>query len=510
MLVGAREPTFKIAPDCHTNAAAEAIDFMRSYGRPGDPWQCDNLELWCGERRDGTWAAFECFLWVQRQCGKGWDLEARELTGLFVWAERLITHTAHRVKTVLDHYRRLHALVDGSDDLTRRVKRMDRPESIASHGHKSIELMSGARLDCRVRSGGGGGRGESGEVMVFDEALYLKAQDLESLGPTMLAMPDAQVIYTSTPPESADAHIVKVRQRAHDGEPRIAGAEWSNPPRTDVDDEEARARVNPAYGIRITPERMEDMRGMLGEAGFARECIGIWPDDKTRKWVLIPQMAWEGQLRPTSTITGPLVLALATQRPERSWTCVAACGRNGEGERHIEWSEYRVGTKWAVPWLKQRMLLHRPLVVVVDDRELADEAKAAGLTVYRPTAGDAVTSSLGLLSGLADPDPAARDIVHIGQGELTDAAAGAVKRSIGDLWAIDRRDPTVEVSPLVAGAYAAWALVTPRIHTVVREVKVAAVDTGPRPKPADPEVDVGAQRLLEQLERDLAAREAAK
>jgi len=478
-LLGSREPTFAWAPPAHSNAAQEAIELMRDLGRPGDPWQCDVLHLWCGERSDGTWAAFECFVWVQRQNGKGWILEARELAGLFIWGERSIIHTAHRAATVQAHWRRVLELVEGSDDLMRRVRRISRKD-----GEEGIELKTGARLDFRVRSGGGGGRGLTGEVVVLDEALYLKAADLEALGPTMMAVPNAQIIYASTAPEkpapgAPRPHIVDVRSRAHRREPRIAGAEWTNPHGTNVNDEAARARVNPAYGRRITPERMEDMRKLLGEEGFARECLGIWYSDGGLKWTVIPEAAWLAAEDPEAVISGPLVLGVAAQQPERSMVSIVACGRDRWGRRVVERTgrrvrqpdgtvvdrpDYRPGTRWVVPRLRELVRRHHPLVIVIDDRQLADEAEEAGLPVYRSTVGDMVSACGMFRAAVADPDPTKRDLVHLGQEDLTTAVAGAGTRDLAGLWAWDRRDPATDVTSLVAASLAVWGLSTPRIH----------------------------------------------
>jgi hypothetical protein len=58
-------------------------------------------------------------------------------------------------------------------------------------------------------------------------------------------------------------------------------------------------------------------------------------------------------------------------------------------------------------------------------------------------------------------------LTHAGQGQLDDALAGAKSRKIGDAggWGWDRRDPTVNIAPLVAATLARFgAVVTkPRV-----------------------------------------------
>ncbi len=464
-LLGSRRPTFALAPDAVSNAAGEACDLMRQLGRPLDLWQEDVEYLWLGERVDGSWAAFECFLWVQRQNGKGECTLCRELAGLFLFGERRIIHTAHKSETVRDAFLRTVELVEGSDDLTRRLKRINWKD-----GEEGIELMSGAELQFKVRSGRGKGRGLAGEVLVFDEGLFLMPEALTSMGPVLLAKPDAQVIYTSTPPLLATSHIVAVRRRAHAREERLAGAEWSNPEGVDVADPRVQAAVNPAYGRRITAERMRDMRRLLGDDGFAVECIGIWPDpDRELRWRVIGEAEWLARLvsgeDPRSRMTGRPALAVTSQRPNRSWVAITASGRNPAGERVVDVVEHWPGTRWAVPRLQELNKKHEPSVVVVDDQQLADEAEQAGLEVYRPTAGDMVSAAGMFYAAVADPDLSKRDLVQLGQKALTDAVAGAGKRTVGQgLWAWERISVMDDVCPLVGGSLALWAEATPRIH----------------------------------------------
>jgi hypothetical protein len=49
---------------------------------------------------------------------------------------------------------------------------------------------------------------------------------------------------------------------------------------------------------------------------------------------------------------------------------------------------------------------------------------------------------------------------HLGQPELTSAITGACSRTVGDAWLWDRKSSDVDISPLVAGTIALWALTT--------------------------------------------------
>jgi hypothetical protein len=97
---------------------------------------------------------------------QGRTAEARELAGIFLIGEKLITHTAHQFDTSLEHFRRVEELIAGPD-FAKRVKKVDR-----SHGKEGIEFTTGQRIRFRTRTKKGG-RGFSGDLVLFNEAMEL-------------------------------------------------------------------------------------------------------------------------------------------------------------------------------------------------------------------------------------------------------------------------------------------------------------------------------------------------
>lgn len=515
MLLGPQWPPFALVPESYTTAAArELADFAVMYGQPPDEWQANTLEIGCGERQDGTWAAQEVAVLTQRQNGKGGVFEPRGLGGLFLLGERRIIYTAHNIDTAKMAFGRCVDLVDGCDDLRRRVKRVNKTNS-----EEAIELLDGAELQFRTRGRvAGKGRGFSCDCLFLDEALYLRQEALDALMPTMLARPNPQIWYLSTPPEDGEAALMTIRDDGLAGVPNMAMALWCNEPGADLTDERVLAYANPAWGIRLNQQVMEVLRRRLGDEGFARECGGIWPRRGVAEWLVIPEAAWEAAEARGSQLVGRPAYGVYVP-PDRSCAAIATSGVSSVGGRHIEVTgdadqvlDYRPGTRWVVGRL-QELERHRPTVLVVDDKALADEAEAAGLTVHRASVGDVVTGCQLLFDGIAGADVAARDVHHIGQPELTDAAAGAVKRDVGGSWAWARRDLSVEVAPIAAGSLALFGHCTPRVWRRDRTPAAAFVDVAARPQ-ARPSrrlaaavvEDVAAARLREQIERDLAVR----
>lgn len=461
LLLGSQVPTFEAAPDCTTNAAGEVCEFMASLGRPQDEWQRRVLELWLGEDRTGLWTAFELWLWLQRQNGKGDPLVARELAGLFLFGEQRLIHTAHKSETVQAAWKRTLELVDGSDDLLRRLS--PRQGISRKDGEEGLRLRSGAELQFRVRSGRGKGRGLTGNFVGLDEALYLTAADLEAFGPTMLAQANAQVAYTSTAPLDPESPIISVRERAHAGAERMAGAEWVSPPGVDLDDPAVLAAVNPMYGRRITPERMRDMRRLLGPDGYARECGGIWPDPATgrsidpRRWA---ELQDSGSRRAKGGVTA-VGVSIA---PMRDVAAVVLFGTRADGLGHVQLVDLRLGVAWLVNRLVEWLDSLRPALVGMTRgtaASLGPELAEAGITVAedpeRPAHGDLVT--------LAGPELAAgcgqlmdavrqRSLRVAPSPDLDAAVAGTSTRVLGDGITWVRRGLGTEAAPLEAATIA--------------------------------------------------------
>lgn len=473
VLLGDQRPRLELVPESYSSAASEAIDLGASVGLRLDPWQKHVLHGGLGERLDGLWAAFLVTLITQRQNGKGGVTEPLELAGLFLWGERKIVHSAHRLDTSMAAFVRVRNLVDGSDDLTRRVKRIT-----SSDGEAFIELMTGARLEFRTR-GNTGGRGLTGDRLILDEALELTGEQMAALLPILLAIPNAQVWATSTVPKFSDHYLCGVRRRARQGEARRAYFEWGAERGAKLDDPRALAAANPALGIRISLERLADLRSELGDELFARECMGIWPEDDDDLWRVIPKVAWFGQRDPAATIVGRPAYGVLVP-PDRSYSAIVSAGARATGGRLVEvtgnpdigW-DHRPGTRWIVPRLLE-LERHDPSVLVIDDKAIADEAEQAGLVVHRASAGDVVTGCQLLYDGIAGEDVRARDVWHLDQQPLTDAARGASKRKIGNSWAWDRSDPTVDVSTLGGGSLALFGHSTPRVHRPARRKPFAA------------------------------------
>lgn len=477
VLIGHQEPRYLLAPALWSPAGQEAVELAASAGLHLDKWQTLPLYGGLAEAPDGRWECSEVGLIVPRQNGKGGILEARELAGLFLFDEQLILHSAHEFKTAAEAFRRLLFLIQNTPDLDRRVSRVR-----TSHGDEGIELIGGQRIRFVARSTGSG-RGFSGDCIVLDEAYNLSNANMSALLPTLSARPNTQIWYTSSAPlprQESDT-LRRLCKRGRDGarggdgsvslnpmsprSVRLAYFEWSAGDDVDHDDPEAWAQANPAAGIRITPDAIRTELGALEAEDFARERLGIFPEDIEATDPIIDEADWAACTSPKSTAGEPLVLAFEVST-DRKWAVIAAAGPSSAGGTHVEVIENHRRTGWVVPRLIELRDAHKPAAIICNPAGpaggLLPECEKAGLAVGIT---DPATGKLRALSGrdYVQACAAAYDAIteyqwrHIDQPELNMAATGAAKRPLGDAWVFDRRGG-IDISPLLAVTLAAWAV----------------------------------------------------
>ncbi len=469
-LIGDQQPRYLIKPPAFSNGAVEVIELAASVGLVLDPWQRLCIDAGLGEDELSELVAFLVAIMVQRQNGKGGITDALELGWLFLSGDRKIIHSAHRADTATGAFRRVKALIDGSYDLSRRVKRMNE-----SSGEAFIELTNGQICEYRTR-GRDGGRGLSAGKLVLDEALEMALEVMADLLPTLLAIDGSQVWLTSTPPKFWGQYLTQLRARVLSGDvANRAYVEWSNPTGADLSDPRVLAAANPALGYRLTLAKLGVLRDELGPELFALECGGIWPEEEEAGWLVIPKDAWKAAEVPAdSQIVGQPAFGVKVAL-DRSYAAIVAAGAREDGGRQVELTvnehgvvDFRPGTAWVVPRLKE-LEKHDPSVLIIDDKAIADEAETAKLVVHRATASDVATGHALLVDGFAGADLAGRDVRHLDQAELTAAVRGGGERKIGTsgkAWAAV--DSAVQVAPAEAADLALFGHSTPRVHRPVR------------------------------------------
>lgn len=482
----------------------ESAELYATTGQVLDPWQADSLDPMLAYRPGGKWVHFEAAEIVGRQNGKGCIGEARVLAGLLLFDERLLLWSAHRYKTTMEAFRRIRGLIEGNDDLSKRIKRISQTngeECIELHGVGSSRVTGTQRLMFLARSKQSG-RGLTGDVNVVDEAFAYTFEQAGALLFTVAAVPNPQFIYLSSPPlESDEGEVLfALRDRAESGtDPSLSYRDWSssavdlaNLDQVDLDDRELWAASNPAFEGRLPQEQIERERKTLETEPkiFARERLCLWPPRPSKgKSGVIDEKLWLSLLDETSVVGPDVAIAVDIEPNQRNSSIslygLRSVGANADGRGHTELIAYRPGMMWLIPALVRLKETLNPVAIGLDDkgagRALLQPLAEVGITAPqdwdKPNRGDLaipfaadVASAWGAFLAAVRTDA----IRHIGQAQYTAAVGNAKTRPLGDAEALARRTSTGDISPLVAGTRAKWAYDT-RIDLVREEPEPEAV-----------------------------------
>lgn len=433
--------------DVVTSAGPDICKLAETAGLFLDDWQQWFLEQAMGESVPGErWAAFEVACLVSRQNGKGALLEARQLGGLFYLREALQVHTAHEFKTAYEHFLRIAGLIEGCPDMDRKVQRIRR-----GAGEQAIELKTGERLRFLARSTGSG-RGFSGDVVYLDEAFALTAANMGALLPTLSAVPNPQVWYTSSAPRESSEVLHGLRRRGHDtdgGGGRLFFAEWGLEQGADGGDVDGWYRANPALGIRISEEFVRAEWDALRStpAEFTRERLGV-PDPVGTEAAVVPLDVWMGLVDDAKDVIGSHRCFALDASPDMQFACFAAAGRRRDGRVQVEAFDHRPKTGWVVE--RARELWARWHVPVRIERggpagAFIEPLQAAGVQVVEVSAVQHA-QAVGQFLDLTGND----GLRHPGGTLVSSALMSAVLRPSGDAHVWGRRSSRADITPLVA------------------------------------------------------------
>jgi hypothetical protein len=454
-----------------------------------DPWQRDSVDLMLSRVDSGQWACFEYGEVVSRQQGKGSILEARAMTGMVILKEKLIIWTAHQDRTVEQSFNRMCERFDALG-LLRTPTYRDRPiQPFRSAGRLVIKhKITGQEIRFMTRSAHSG-RGFSADCLFYDEAYSLTDGEVAASLPTMSAMPNPQVILTSTPPLSGGTAgpMYSMRARAEKGECEGMGyRDWGLEgtleglmKRPDSERIEILSNVdnwrkaNPAMGYRISETFTRKEYEMLSHVDFARERLGIWPAQLAAGGD-IDMTLWNLLSDADSRREGDVAMSVDVS-PRRDWACIGMAGLRKDTLEHGQIVDYHPGTEWIIGKMLEAKDILDPVCWAMGRGtflSLKDELDKAGFTESvdpdRPRRGDifvVVGAEMAAACGQAIDVVKQRNMRHPNQTQLNSSVAGAKLRQVGDVVAWSRKETDVDTTPIVA-----WTLA--RYGFTVRAAKV--------------------------------------
>lgn len=474
-------------PHYELSAAPEVIALARRARLLLDPWQQFVLTHGLGMDALGQYAARRVSCWVPRQNGKGGIIEALELAWLFHFKVRFVIHSAHEQSTSMQAYRRMEDLIRGVPALHRLVRpygdKEDKPGYRKSHSEQMIELHDGRMLQYRTRTKSGA-RGFSTPNLVLDEAQELTADQIASIMPVLSAQPNYQAWFFGTPPLDPEAWCYGLRADGETGVERLAHFDWGAGTFEDtpavralVEDPETAWAANPAMGIRIAPDTVEDERrpSGLGEK-FPYERLGMWRAHRSANSA-IDINRWRELADVASRRDGDVMLGVDVSL-DRDWAAIVVYGHTAAGLGHLQVVSYDRGTEWLVDRLRHLRDVVDPIGVAMGNGTYLSLREALGAAGFRRSvdpldeiAGGRVSRALHQRGDVVVPSSqemaaACGQIIdavrqesfrYVPSAELDRAAINARVRNAGDGIAWSRTDRLVDVSPWVAATLARWA-----------------------------------------------------
>ena len=431
--MGCQEPSVRIAPKYKKTDGMSAAKLLQLGGITLDPWQANILDDWMAVTPGQKWTCKTCGGSVPRQNGKTGLVAGRGEAGMMLYNEQVL-YTAHLQKTATETFEEMAAFFD-SDKFRKYVKDIK-----TALGREQIILKSGARVKFLARTRNGG-RGQHGDLLIFDEAQELDDDAQASFIPAISASLNPQTIYVGTPPDPNITGDVfrKLRNRIIAKETKSASwFEFSVKDVGDVRNPDRWAATNPALGRRILLSTIEGECEQMPSDTFARERLGWWSPISTEVInYAIPTAIWDACGSDEEKPDGRTAYGV---KFSADGATVALCGavipESGAGRISlIELRGTSHGTQWLADWLNARY--EKAGCVVIDGRNGVDvlvekikDTWRSKLSIIRPTVREVIAGTSMLIDALNE-----KDITwYKGQDVLRESAITSVKRPISGGW----------------------------------------------------------------------------
>ena len=453
--MGSQEPTIRICPNYSQSDGLKAARLLRVGGLTLDPWQMDVMDDWMSKSPSGRWVCSTCGGSVPRQNGKTSLLQNRGAAGMLMYGERVI-YTAHLQKTATETFTEMR-------DFFEKPKIIKHVRDIKTAlGREEIILNNGAKIKFLARTRNGG-RGQHGDLLIFDEAQELDEDQQASFLPAISASLNPQTIYAGTPPGPTSPGTVYrgIRGKALAGETkRTAWFEYSVDEIGDVTDRERWAASNPALGRRILLSTIESECEQMDPDTFARERLGWWsPVITSEIETAIDADEWNACSSTAPKPEGKTAYAVKfASDGSEAVICGAVIPAYGPARISlIDRKPAGYGTKWLAEFLIPRS--RAASCVVIDGRNgvdvlidrIADTWKYKD-SVIKANANDMVAAVSVLMDGLAEKS----FTWYAPQEDLRNSALTSIRRPIGKGWGFGGDDS----APIEAAALALWGAKT--------------------------------------------------
>lgn len=404
------------------------------------PWQKTVLAAWSRHTPDGAWVHRRCGASVPRQAGKS-VIAIVWVTFLVVILGYSVLWTDHNYSTTCEMLRRFRKVFGSKANDPNAPKAFNRlVESTSSKtSQEKYEFTNGGVLCFSTRTESAS-LGFSFDVIIYDEAQLLTAEQAQTLQPTTSSGPhrNTQSVLVGTPTRATCAadNFRAMRDEAINApEPDLCWFEWGVDEVGDVFDESRYYAVNPSLhgGVADIEAIKSSIRLMSSDKlGIAQEYLGYWVPGATSAVISAKEWAACEVADEHAPRDGGVVAYGVKFSADGALVALSACRKTERG-RHVELVECAStaeGTRWLAEWLVERT--RKAAAVAIDGLSGAGALRQAlaGKVprnyVMAPRTADVCNASAMTLEAIKDGT-----LTHIGGTELDESATSSPRRKIG-------------------------------------------------------------------------------
>lgn len=276
------------------------------------------------------------------------------------------------------------------------------------------------------------------------------------------------------------------REAVERGDDRgVCFIEWSCPADWDIADRSLWWYYIPGLGHLVDEQDIAADFTKMGETAW-RRAYASQPERSSAEPSPISVEDWGRLVDPSTEAVGRLVYGVAVS-VDRQRASIGMASDSSHGGLHVELIDARPGTLWVAEELISIVRRSGGAAIAIDpgspagsllaDIEVALRDLPAGERpeLIKMSARDHAAACGALVDRVSPPDGQPPGIRHGPQPELDAAVAGAKKRPMADAWALDRKKPDVDVSPLESIVMALGGFL--RLPAEVEETSVSVYES---------------------------------
>jgi phage terminase large subunit-like protein len=434
------------------------------------PWQKLIVKDMFTTGKDDKFIRRTGLLLVARQSGKSYLGRIMCLAHLFLFkSPRVLIASSNRAMALVS-FREMCYIIESHDFLNCQVKAIR-----YANGTESIELLpefGGGRLDV-VAATRDGSRGRTSHFTWGDELREWSEEAFTAITPTTRAT-DGQTFWTSNAGDAFSLPLNSLVDRSKENPPKTFGYyEYSAPNMLKIDTNskafwEGVAQANPALGIRVSREAIEESLSTSSHDAIMTELLCLWVSSLQSPF---PPGSLEecGDNDLTMSPGAYTVFGFDVSPSKRMATLCAGQilpdGRIGVGILHKWSNDIAINDLEVAAGIKGYADIWRPRQIMFDKyatQTIADRLANAGQVVEDCSSQNFYQACGDLLDAIVS-----KRMVHNGQRDLLEQFESVAAKVSDSAWRIVKRRSAGDISAPISIAMIIWKLTKPQQSAMI-------------------------------------------